>query len=96
MNPAESCSRHLTGDPERPFLAGGGGQGQWVLAPVIQGNLMGRRCVNEVHGTCPDLHLGQFLLQAEDAFQIFAGSGEDTFGIFTRSGERCRIFFLLL
>lgn len=65
MNPAESCSRHLTGDPERPFLGGGGSVSG---SPVIQGNLMGRRCVNEVHGTCPDLHLGQFLLQAEDAF----------------------------
>ena len=41
--------------------------------------------VIEVRGMHPALHLGQFLLQAEEAFRIFAGSG-----------ERCRILFLLL
>lgn len=40
MNPAESCSQHLTGDPERPFLGG------WAvsvgLGPCDPGELDGQ------------------------------------------------------
>lgn len=56
------------------------------LGPCDPGGLNAQdAAINKVRGMHPDLHLGQFLLQAEDVFQIFA-----------RSGERCRILFLLL
>lgn len=81
MNPAESCSWPLTGDPERPFPGGV----SVSLSPCDPAELDGQdAAVIKVRGTHPDLHLGQFLLQAKDAFRNFAGSG-----------ERCRILFLL-